>query len=368
MKQSFVLLLSIVVLSVQVFAQCNGFVELCDRKYDQVSYLTTHNAFNAGDEGFQLPNQNQGLTGQLNGGVRAFMLDVYDQGGVPTVYHGFSLLGTAPLTDNLAEIKTFLDANPNEVVTIIFESYVDANMMETAFTSVGLIPYLHTQTLGNAWPTLQQMINAGNRLVVFSDSDDASPRQGWYHYMWDFAVETHYSNNAPTDFSCEFNRGDSINDLFILNHFITDATLGVGVSAQSEIVNAYDFFYPRAVGCWSEKQKFPNFPTVDFYELGETKRVIDSLNLDPSFVSIDHFNSPTYTLYTKGNGQFSIKFNSATLKGTANVYSIMGQLLGESIDLHNGTLAIDLRSEPRGTYLIRITPENGKQESIVLLN
>ena len=69
----------------EITAQCNGFQALCGLRYNQVSYLTAHNAFNAGDEGFSLPNQNQGLTGQLNGGVRALMLDVYEEGGVPTV-------------------------------------------------------------------------------------------------------------------------------------------------------------------------------------------------------------------------------------------------------------------------------------------
>ena len=41
------------------------------------------------------------------------------------------------------------------------------------------------------------MINAGGRLVVLSDTDDAGLGQGWYHYVWDFAVETHFSNNSP---------------------------------------------------------------------------------------------------------------------------------------------------------------------------
>ena len=135
------------------------------------------------------------------------MLDVYDEGGVPTVYHGFALLGTAPLTDNLTEIKNFLDSDPNEVATIIFESYVDANMMESAFSDVGLLPYLHEQTLGNQWPTLQQMIDAGTQLVVLTDSDDASPSQGWYHYVWDFAVETGFSNNSPSRLFLRFQQG-----------------------------------------------------------------------------------------------------------------------------------------------------------------
>lgn len=339
---------------------------MCDLRYDQVSYLTTHNAFNAGDDGFSLPNQNQGLTGQLNGGVRGFMLDVYDEGGVPTVYHGFALLGTAPLTDNLTEIKGFLDANPNEVVTIIFESYVDANMMESAFVQVGLLPYLHEQTLGSAWPTLQQMIDAGTQLVVLTDSDDASPSQGWYHYVWDFAVETGFSNNAPSDFSCDFNRGDSINDLFILNHFVTDATVGIGIPAQSEIVNAFDFFYPRAISCWNEKQKFPNFPTVDFYELGETKRVVDSLNLASPALSVHSSKGQAnVTVLSRGNGLFEVVLAEPQKVLEITVINSTGQLIKQLKPAGQNQILLDLSNHTMGVYLIRITSIIGKRGKTV---
>ncbi|MFT5053946.1 MAG: hypothetical protein ACI97X_000970 [Oceanospirillaceae bacterium] len=350
-----------------LLAQCNGFQELCGLKYNQVSYLTTHNAFNAGDDGFSVPNQNQGLTGQLNGGVRGFMLDVYDEGGVPTVYHGFAFLGTAPLTSNLTEIKTFLDANPNEVVTIIFESYVDANMMESAFVQVGLLPYMHEQVLGSPWPTLQQMIDAGTQLVVLTDSDDASPTQGWYHYVWEFAVETGFSNNAPSDFSCDFNRGDSINDLFILNHFVTDATVGIGIAAQSEIVNAFDYFYPRAVSCWNEKQKFPNFPTVDFYELGETKRVLDSLNLNPIHLDIESVDSPPFTVETKGNGVYKILFDAPNSIAQIEVYSAIGRLVDYFSVERTNAFTVDLGSEPKGIYMVKVSADKGRDKSIKLL-
>ena len=51
------------------------------------------------------------------------MIDVYDVGGIPTVYHGSAVLGSIPLISVLDEIKTFLDSNANDILTIIFESY-----------------------------------------------------------------------------------------------------------------------------------------------------------------------------------------------------------------------------------------------------
>ena len=60
------------------FSQCNGSAELCNRKFNEIAYLTTHNAFNSSQDNFLFPNQNFNITSQLNNGVRALMIDVYD--------------------------------------------------------------------------------------------------------------------------------------------------------------------------------------------------------------------------------------------------------------------------------------------------
>ena len=122
------------------------------------------------------------------------------------------------------------------------------------------------------------MINIGKRLVVFSDQNDANSFQGWYHYIWDYAVETHYTANSLSDFNCDFNRGNSTNSLFILNHFITDPTFGVGIESEAIIANANPFFINRTLQCYQEKAKFPNFITVDFYEKGNGLDVVNELN------------------------------------------------------------------------------------------
>lgn len=339
--------------------QCNGHLQLCNRPYNEVSFLTTHNAFNAGEEGFALPNQNFGLTAQLQFGVRALMLDVYDDAGVTTVYHGFSFLGTATLASNLEQIKAFMDDNPNEVITIIFETYVSSAMMNEVFTEAGLIPYLHAQTLGEAWPTLQQMIDSNQRLVVFSDQNDALSTQEWYHYIWDHAVETHFSNNSPVDFSCDLNRGDSINDLFIVNHFVTSVGLGTGQPDQAAIVNELSFFYDRVYACQQEKQKFPNFPTVDFYELGQTIAVIDSLNGIQSTLGLaDESRSGSFSVFPNPSaGIFEVAEHTAQAETPYRLYD------SNSVCVAEGTLSarqqgLNLSSLTDGVYCMILETED----------
>lgn len=260
----------------QGFAQCNGSTDLCNRRYDEVIYATTHNAYSY-DGTFLFPNQTHPVSKQLDDGVRGLMLDVYMLGGVPVVYHGSSLLGAEPFIDLLVDIKDFLDQNPNEVVTIILECYITSAQVEAAFASASLMSYLHAQPAQDPWPTLQDMINSGKRLVLFSDVNDAQ-NQPWYHYVWDYAVETHFSNHARTDFSCAYNRGNPANDLFILNHFVTQQTLGYGIKDSAAAVNAIPYITDRANLCWSTTGKIPNFLTVDFYETGDVFQAVDQLN------------------------------------------------------------------------------------------
>lgn len=257
-------------------AQCNGDPALCSKRFDEVCYATTHNAFNY-QGAFLFPNQSFDITRQMQDGVRALMLDVYWYNNRPTVYHSSNFLGNQPLSNLLTGIKTFLDSNPDEVVSIIFECYITASQMNDVFTQSGLLSYVHAQPQGSAWPTLADMIATNRRLVVFTDATDGQAYP-WYHHVWDYAVETDYTAYSRSDFSCAYNRGDSTNSLFILNHFVTQPSLGYGLIDSAAAVNANPYFTSRAMGCWAATGKLPNFLTVDFYEQGDVMATRDALN------------------------------------------------------------------------------------------
>lgn len=271
------LLLVFLALSFHGKSQCNGSQKLGNKKYNEVAYLTTHNAYNSASEGFTFPNQNLSISEQLAMGVRGFMLDVYDLKGTSTVYHAKKILGKAPFTSVLQDIKVFLDDNPNEVVTIILECYTMASEIEKDLKSIGLFNYLYAHT-NTQWPTLQEMIENNTRLVLFTDRKDAALEQNWYHYIWDHAIETHFTVHNVNDFNCDFNRGDSTKELFILNHFATKSLLGTGNKRASEVANTNPFFINRVLQCYHATQKFPNFITVDFVELGNAMEVVNEMN------------------------------------------------------------------------------------------
>ena len=129
-----------------------------DMQYDQVTWLTSHNAFAyfdwddvAPDHGLCV-NQQTSIAQQLQNGVRAFQLDIHfwnnnDPSSEPVVYlcHGTrelpipmcAQLRFTPLQEELQVIGAFLAANPYEVVTLMMEDYVhDEPVLLATFEAV----------------------------------------------------------------------------------------------------------------------------------------------------------------------------------------------------------------------------------------
>lgn len=72
-----------------------------------------------------------------------------------------------------------MDANPNEVITILLTNgdAIDVSDYGTAMNSAGLSKYAYTpsgQLTLSEWPTLQELITANTRLVMFMG------KSAWY--------------------------------------------------------------------------------------------------------------------------------------------------------------------------------------------
>ena len=264
---------------------CNGSDLLCDRSYDDVAYVTTHNAMSSDAYGFAGPNQSISLTGQLDAGVRALMLDVHqnDDSSFPTphaaadavllchVYCGF---GFIDLAAGLTEIRSWLDAHPREVITLILENYVGASSLETAMASAGLLPRLATHLGGTAWPTLRQLVESNRRVVVMTDSQGG--QRPWLLPVFSETWDTNYSAATTSDLSCAVNRGSFGNQMIILNNFLTNPLSSPLLADQA---NTDPFLASRVVSCraaWGGR--LPNFVTVDFFERGVVTQTVRALN------------------------------------------------------------------------------------------
>ena len=251
---------------------CNGAAEHCARPFDQVVVVGTHNSMSSPGWDFKPPNQNLDMVEQLDSGVRALNLDVYEELGALLTCHGYCSLGSRPLVEVLSELSAWLDANPDQVLSLTFEAYISAEQMVGAFEASGLIDHVATRDPAEPWPTLQQMIDSGQRLVVWTDHEGGDP--AWYGDINAQVWETDYAYETVDDFDCGFRRGGEDQSYTYMAHFLTDPLASQELAAQA---NTAQVLWDRIAQC-EPIGRSPQLILVDFAQIGEVFEVVAELN------------------------------------------------------------------------------------------
>lgn len=263
-----------------------------NRHLDEIALLDTHNGFaNPADGiGGVVQNQAWSLRDQIRGfGVRSTEMDIRDyQGGVWTAHgdpDGVIRDYGRPFFELFMEIVWFLYDNPNEIFVLRLEDYSSRSAFFGEADRVGgwreiLFNPVQWNVENNGWPRVQDMINAGKRLVIFSSQGDRGD-QGIFQESR-FVVQNHWANG----YECVSRGGyDALNvpahghfqKLFMMNHH-TNISNGT-----SRVANDYATIYdrvktrcePATVG------RMPNMISFDW--LGTSggdgpQRFIDDLN------------------------------------------------------------------------------------------
>ncbi|MGZ4332535.1 MAG: hypothetical protein ACXVXL_31655 [Solirubrobacteraceae bacterium] len=308
---------------------CNGFTELCNRPLNDVAFAATHNSMAS----VTIPTWNFGqqdgtIADQLRDGVRGLLIDSYygestggrvrtdlaslpkratavEEIGEPAVKaaerlrarigpagsgergiylcHGFCELGAVPLASALADIRAALVANPDAVVMIINQDEgVTPIDIERAFKRAGLLDFVYRGPLG-PFPTLRQMIDSGQRLVVMAENDAGAVP--WYHLAYAsglqetpfrFRTTAALTDEAQLASSCAANRGPASAPLFLLNHWVD--TSPAPRPSLADIVNDRTALLRRALTCEQIRHRIPNLVAVDFYRRGDLFGGVNALN------------------------------------------------------------------------------------------
>ncbi|QGG40198.1 hypothetical protein [Aeromicrobium yanjiei] len=303
---------------------CNGHRELCDRRFDEVSYAGTHNSMAAADQpGWFLAEQPYGILRQLDDGIRVLLIDSWNgqrtqrpdviaNAGVdrkkalaearatygtrvlesalrvrdaldltptgpvrPYLCHALCELGSTDWEPLMAQVKTWLDRHPREVVTFFVQDEVSPEDTAALVKRAGLASYVHTPVEGQPWPTLGEMIDSGRRVVFLLENASGGPENPWLIDARTAVQDTPYSFRRPSQFTCTRFRGPADASLFLVNHWLSNFDSRVTDAAK---VNAEDVLGPRLKACEAERGQRPNFVAVDYYDRGDLLGAVDRLN------------------------------------------------------------------------------------------
>jgi hypothetical protein len=305
--------------------RCNGFRALCDRPLDRVAFAATHNSMAAdGEPGWLFAAQDAGIERQLHDGIRALLVDTHDAvatprgvatelatgsksrqkiatqvgetfvrtaerlrerigftgGGDPELYlcHAFCEVGATRAEDAFAGVHRFLVTHPEEVLILSIEDDTSAAATAAAIRDSGLSHEVYRGAAGPPWPTLRELIERDERVLVMVENQPA--RVGWMHPQTTVAQETPYRFRSPAQLaapaSCQPNRGGTSGSLLLVNHWVD--TSPAPRPSIAEEVNARPFLDRRLAACRSVRRMLPTIVAVDFFRRGDVFGAVNALN------------------------------------------------------------------------------------------
>jgi len=265
---------------------CNGHAEFCTRSYGKITYVGSHDSYaitktQVGSGNNIGANQDQNVTQQLNDGIRLLQVQALNQSGTIKLCHtSCSLLDGGTLQDYLSIVKAWLDANPNEVLTLLIVNInnLPPTNFDVVFRAVGLDTISYRPPTANltadSWPSLGSLIDINQRLLTFLDNTADLVTVPYLIDEFTNIWETPFNVLDPA-FDCSINRtkGDPANQMYLINHFLDTLVLGQPSPDTSKLNQTNSVSGPGSLGaqvstCQATQGRPPTFMLVDFYEFG----------------------------------------------------------------------------------------------------
>lgn len=273
---------------------CNGNDAYCSLRYDETCFAATHDSAANAAKFWEYPTQDQTIREQLNYGIRALMLSVYDDGGVATVCRGRCDEGNVPLSVVLGDVATFFDENPREVVTLLLDGELPAERLADELRAAYLDGLALPHAADDAWPTLEEMIDSGQRLVVFAATPDEGP--AWLLDRQAYVWETDKDWPSVSAMNCNPEIGNVSRPLYLVHHNLVgsdaegSASGGMGGAggqpsetedpsiALAAEANEFSVVTERLQYCETQHRHVPSFVAVDFSRVGDAQGATQVMN------------------------------------------------------------------------------------------
>ncbi|KAF1836786.1 hypothetical protein BDW02DRAFT_566712 [Decorospora gaudefroyi] len=253
-------------------------------------------------------------TVQLDAGVRVLSAQIHVVSNPETkarelhlCHSSCALFDVGPVHEWLWEIRVWMDANPHDVVTLVLVNMdsVDARELEAEYSKADVAHYGYIPPIVNkapppssefnkTWPTMGEMIDAGERLVTFvnpltPDEENAPYLLNEFDFVW----ENEYAVTEAANFSCAPDRPDNTSTidemrrsgrLFLMNHILYwQQAFGIQTPDARNVNDTNSWDGPGGIGlhlldCANKLRRQPTFVLVDFFNVGPAIAAIDIFN------------------------------------------------------------------------------------------
>ena len=314
---------------------CNGLVNLCNMKANEILYGTMHNANFDRTVNELEPNHNYGILAGLRAGMRGINVDLgYCGGGDKkklSLVHTSCALGYSAPFPVFTQIQQFLTDHPREVIVmpielndhighrrvrledveLLLRQVVDSNgksMYDRIYQHPVFDPHRPRR---HTWPTLNELIDRDHRIIlgVYHTGDSVNGDTTTTAGMEDTTTSTTIGNtNLPalfldwllyaTETDFEFSRVEQVfqdetcgrtrgvhgmQDFLVVNHFLRLPSM-----ESSARLNEKSALQARLVQCAQQDSvsfsqhyygsAYPNLLVVDFFATGDVLEVVEEYN------------------------------------------------------------------------------------------
>jgi len=188
--------------------------------------------------------------------------------------HGLCELGSTLFEPLLVQVRSWLQRHPQEVITFFLQDEISPEDTAKVFEAAGLVPMTYTPTPDEPWPTLGEMVESGHRIVVLSENESGGTAYPWLLPGFDWVQDTPFDSRRVSDLTCDLNRGRPDSPLVLVNHWLNNAASRV---TDARRVNAARVLGPRLDQCVAQRGHV-NQVAVDFYDQGALFAGVDRLN------------------------------------------------------------------------------------------
>ncbi|WFD41823.1 hypothetical protein MPSI1_000459 [Malassezia psittaci] len=249
--------------------------------------IWAHDSYAVGSTSSYGTNQDLNVTQQLDSGVRALQIQGHNSSssasasGISLCHTSCSILNGGTLENYLGAVTDWVKQNPNDVISIFIANNdnLPVSQWDKGFDSAGLKSYtysLGTDSLAKKnWPTLQDMINKNERVVVYMDYKSDTSQVKYilpeFKNVWENAYD-----QTKLPFNCTADRINGTPDemMYLNNHFLdeTQSVLGQSYSApnvdQLNSTNSVNTILTNSNRCARQTGYYPSFLLVDFFDKG----------------------------------------------------------------------------------------------------
>ncbi|KAF8518524.1 PLC-like phosphodiesterase, partial [Hysterangium stoloniferum] len=275
---------------------CNGHTELCNRSYGNVRF--THDSYAFSSDPLALArNQQVDILTQLVLGVRLLQAQSHMFNGVLHFCHTsmyLLLFNGGTVADYLSKVKTFLDNNPTEILTLLLtnpegvsvETVWDPIFQHSGIAALAYVPP-SLPVKQSDWPTLGELIQMGKRVIVFMDFNSNTTAAPYILPEFEMIWETPF-DVTNSSFTCTIDRINGplsqTDHMNLLNHYLDlgflNDTITIPDFIDSNTTNSVSSLIAGSNACVSlNGNRNANFLMLDWVDIGDAFNASERLNM-----------------------------------------------------------------------------------------